>query len=224
MKFKFSWASSYWLFEQGTCSSKEFDELWADQEVRNDWYLGPVVQLPRIKELIEAICCSGGEMSAKQTAQRFWVRVNKQGPDDCWEWQGAYDKTGYARVGWNNRYYLVHRISAWLSGLIPSPDKPKSAQDPTHVLHTCDNRKCCNPNHFFLGTYSDNQRDAYKKGRRRLPVGELNGSAKLTREQVNAIRKRYKQGEKQVELRKIYNMSLSAISKIIHNKTYRDVL
>lgn len=62
------------------------------------------------------------------------------------------------------------------------------------VLHKCDNRKCCNPNHLFLGSMSTNQKDAYAKGRKVQPRSK-HVNAKLSPEQVRAIRYRYAQGE-----------------------------
>jgi hypothetical protein len=57
------------------------------------------------------------------------------------------------------------------------------------VMHTCDNRLCCNPDHLRLGSHSDNMADMKAKGRRkRIATGSANGRAKLTLEQVVAIR------------------------------------
>jgi hypothetical protein len=64
------------------------------------------------------------------------------------------------------------------------------------VCHKCDTPACVNPNHLFLGTYTDNMRDAARKGRmnwkpgekRNLPLGEHNPASVLTVEQVRDIR------------------------------------
>lgn len=112
-------------------------------------------------------------MSPRQTPESFWARVNVCGPDECWEWQGCCNNTGYGTVGWHGTNYTAHRVAAWLEGLVDDPAAPAKKTDPGHVLHSCDNRPCCNPGHFFLGTYGDNQIDAYAKGRRAQPQGSI---------------------------------------------------
>lgn len=75
---------------------------------------------------------------------------------------------------------LAHR-AAWIAefGEIPSGQ---------YVLHKCDNPRCCNPAHLFLGTLQDNNEDRKNKGRNVLFSGELNGNAKLSEDTVRAIR------------------------------------
>lgn len=57
------------------------------------------------------------------------------------------------------------------------------------VLHSCDNRRCCNPQHLRQGTPKQNSHDSVKRGRNTRLRGEHNGKAKLTRRQVESIRK-----------------------------------
>lgn len=108
-----------------------------------------------------------------------------------------------------------------MEGLVDDPAAPAKKTDPGHVLHSCDNRPCCNPGHFFLGTYGDNQIDAYAKGRRAQPQGEHHANAKLTYDQAAEIRKRYSEGEKQVPLSKEYNVTQRVISLIVRGESYR---
>lgn len=91
------------------------------------------------------------------------------------------------------------------------------------VLHKCDNRKCCNPEHLFLGSMRANLLDAYRKGRKSQPQsGHVN--AKLTPEQVKDIRATYDAGGvRQVDLAKQYGVSQRAISLVVRRETYRDV-
>ncbi len=162
-------------------------------------------------------------MSLKQTAESFWVRVQgAEGQENgCWEWQGSRNSTGYGTVSWNGKVYTAHRISAWLSGLVESPTRPPRAQDKAHVLHKCDNRKCCNPTHFFIGSYSDNQLDAYAKKRRASTKGENNANAKLTNIQAAEIRKIYESnGFTQEQLANKFGVSQRVISLVVRGETY----
>lgn len=159
-------------------------------------------------------------MSRKQTPESFWARVTPN-PDGCWEWQGGCNSTGYGSVAWHGNVYTAHRIAAWLSGLVVSPSAPESSRESTHVLHKCDNRRCCNPDHFFLGSFTDNMKDAYGKRRKQQPKGQHHANAKLTNEQASEIRKRYAAGEFQIPLAKEYKVSQRAISLIVRGESYK---
>ena len=160
-------------------------------------------------------------MSKKQTPETFWAKVNKGADDECWEWTGCVSSSGYGTTSWHGAHYTAHRVAAWLSGLVKSPSRPAHSRDKGHVLHRCDNRRCCNPNHFFLGTFSDNMADAYHKKRKVQPKGEAHTNAKLTNEQAAEIRQRYAAGEFQVPLAKEYGVSQRAISLIVRGETYK---
>jgi len=90
----------------------------------------------------------------------LWIRTMndliRKAVDDCFEWRGGKSE-GYGRKHFNGRTQFTHRIAwEWANGPIP---------EGMCVLHTCDNRACCNPNHLFLGTKGDNARDMCSKGR-----------------------------------------------------------
>jgi hypothetical protein len=91
-----------------------------------------------------------------QDIKKFWARVDAKSPEECWLWTGTYNGNYgvFKRLG---RMIRAPRIAYFL----------KNAKDPfpLFVCHTCDNPPCCNPRHFFLGTNTDNQRDAAKKNR-----------------------------------------------------------
>jgi len=92
------------------------------------------------------------------------------------------------------------------NGPIPQSDGYHGAV----VMHTCDNRLCCNPRHLRLGSQADNVRDMDVKGRRVTapPVGEKHHMSKLTDQDVIDIRL---SGESDVELAKKYGMTSEAI-------------
>lgn len=161
-------------------------------------------------------------MSAKQTAESFWGRVlgDRRERNGCWEWQGARNSTGYGSVAWHGKVYTAHRVAAWLTGLVESPSAPANSRDKTHILHKCDNPACCNPSHFFLGSFSDNMRDAYVKKRKSQPKGEAHTNAKLTNKQATKIRKLYEVGMTQTVLANKFGVSQRVISLIIRKETY----
>lgn len=162
-------------------------------------------------------------MAKKQTAESFWARVqgDRRKRNGCWEWQGACNNTGYGTVAWHGKVYTAHRVAAWLSDLVTDPARPTSSKEKTHVLHKCDNRKCCNPTHFFIGSYSDNQLDAYAKKRKTQPKGENHANAKLTNKQAEEIRRVYgAHGLTQKQLASKFGVSQRAISLIVRGETY----
>jgi HNH endonuclease len=109
--------------------------------------------------------------------ERFWAKVDKS--DGCWNWNGCLNEHGYGLFGINNRSKLAHRIAYKIT--IKDPDN-------LCVLHKCDNPKCVNPAHLFLGTKKENTQDMLKKGRDYKPVGERSTTSKLTISDVVLIR------------------------------------
>lgn len=80
---------------------------------------------------------------------------------DCWEWNRKLQASGYGYFTYKNKAILAHRFSYWLfNGTIPHG---------LMVCHKCDNRKCVNPDHLFLGDSSTNVHDMIKKGRHSPP-------------------------------------------------------
>lgn len=158
-------------------------------------------------------------MSAKQTPDSFWAKVKKS--RGCWEWQGSLNSTGYGNVLWSGKPYTAHRVAAWLLGMVDTPTAPKNRKDYGFIMHTCDNRKCCNPTHFVVGTYSENQRDAYNKQRKSQPRGQYHANAKLTNQQAEAIRTAYTKGQTQMKLAVKYGVSQRVVSLIVRGKSYK---
>lgn len=122
---------------------------------------------------------------------RFLAKVNRiTGPvykdlGRCWTWTGKVDKGGYGRIISKTKGTTkAHRLSWMLfNGSVP---------DGLCVLHRCDNPRCVNPSHLFLGTNLDNIEDRNNKGRSKGARGESSGTAKLTSAQVLEIRRRHR--------------------------------
>ena len=149
------------------------------------------------------------DFSSPTLAVRFWAKVKRGAPNECWEWQARKLPRGYGIIGAGGKYgkSLLATHVAWFLATGNIPDK--------FVLHHCDNPKCVNPNHLFLGTHQDNMADQKKK--KRHCYGENHQWAKLTAEQVKEIRKRRILGETLMDIAKDYGVTYQLISKIAKN-------
>ena len=125
-------------------------------------------------------------MPAISTPARFWSKVQKGGSDDCWPYVGA-TSCGYGHVSFQRKTWRAHRLAFALThGGIP---KNEAQHHGTVIMHTCDNRRCCNPAHLVAATQGENLADMRAKGREGyhgLP-GSRNSNASVTQEHVRSI-------------------------------------
>lgn len=148
----------------------------------------------------------------RQQQARFesYIPLNPD-PDECWEWESCITNAGYPSFGIGQDKFYAHR-------LMYCQHYGKDPGD-LHVLHNCDNPKCMNPNHLFLGTDADNQADKQEKGRD-FKSDDTYCSASLTSEQIVAIRE---STDTNIDLANKYGMSDGSISLIKSGKTYVSV-
>jgi len=145
--------------------------------------------------------------------KRFWNKIEKKEPDKCWIWKGAKQKSGYGRFKINGKLYLAHRVCYELTfGIIPNN---------LWVLHKCDNPKCVNPHHLFLGTRSDNMNDALKKGRLKITLDKLHKSnphKKINSNQIKEIKILIQNGSTEREIGKLFNICHQSVNYIKHRE------
>ncbi len=147
------------------------------------------------------------------------IKVDKK--SGCWEWNGALDRGGYGSFSIARKWWSVHRASWFLhNGQIP---------DGMHVLHRCDNRKCANPEHLFLGTHKDNMSDRNSKGRQRSGghknVGDNNGMACLSNDDVIGIKRMLGGGTvKQKDIARLFGVSPQIINDIAHGRRWQKLM
>lgn len=133
-------------------------------------------------------------------------------PHECWEWNAYCGGPGYGQIGIGGyKLEYAHRL-AWMLTYGEVPDG-------LFVLHRCDNRRCCNPMHLFLGTNAGNMADCCMKGR--TSRGELRPQAILTEVDVDTIRKRCEAGETCKAIGDEYGIARTTVSGIKHHYSWR---
>ena len=118
----------------------------------------------------------------KSNSRRFFALFDKTNEEQCWNWKGGFMQSGlaYGRLYFEGKPQLAHRISWQIhKGAIP---------ENMCVLHKCDNPKCVNPSHLYLGDHKDNAQDRESRNRRKILKGEEVLNSKLTPNEVLQIR------------------------------------
>lgn len=137
------------------------------------------------------------------TWQRFMSKVEKT--DECWLWK-ASTRSGYGQFAIKKGAITgAHRFAFTL---FVGP-----IQEGKWVLHECDNPRCVNPFHLFLGTAKENNADSVRK--RRHCFGERRSNAKLTDAKVLAMRARYLAGETYRELSQAFDVSVGRVKRVV---------
>lgn len=149
-----------------------------------------------------------------ETIARFWQKVQKRGPDECWEWTGCRNPKGYGAFAIKKKPRRPNRIVLTLAlgrNLLPNE----------LACHTCDNPPCCNPAHLFVGSAAENTHDMISKGR--ASRGEKNPGSKITEADVRRIRE-LGATVSQAKLAEIYGLGGATISRIINRRRWAYVL
>lgn len=149
-----------------------------------------------------------------EDVKRFWDKVAIGGENECWAWTAGLRGKGYGSFWLDGKTRKTNRVAYKLAnGPIP---------EGLHVLHTCDNCLCVNPDHLWLGTHADNMDD--RQARDRQAKGESVGTSKLTREQVVEIRERYSAGgATQAALGEEYGVSSSLVGRVVRRECWGHV-
>jgi len=144
----------------------------------------------------------------KPIEERFLEKVIRKN-GECWEWDGFRSPAGYGMIYSNisKGPICAHRYSyEFYKGPIPNG---------MYVCHKCDNPECCNPDHLFIGTNSENIIDCLKKNRH--PIRKL----KLWT--VLEIRRLYEEGWTFAHISRVLNQEKSNVRKIALRQTWKYV-
>jgi len=187
--------------------------------------------------LIQAInSLSEAERAALE--KRFWSKVDKRGPDECWPWMASRLTAGYGQFwvgpGSKGKRHTAHRV-AFVLGTRVDPGEGRS-RGSLVVCHRCDNPPCCNPAHLFVGTQHDNCLDMAIKGRstlgdrnpsrlypERLRRGERNQLSRLTDEQAREIASMPSSRDVCEELARKYGVHPMTIWRVRAGRTFAHI-
>jgi hypothetical protein len=144
----------------------------------------------------------------RDVADRLFDKFTVDPETECWNWSGSTVCGGYGQIGMGSRQagdlrVVNAHIASWLIHFGP-------IEPGLFVCHRCDNRRCVNPDHLFLGTKADNSRDMVTKGRQ--AVGFRLPQTKLSDEEILAIRGA--SGVSQLALAKRFGVSQGYVSMI----------
>jgi len=145
----------------------------------------------------------------RSAEERFWAKVERKGPDECWPWTGGR-RAGYGHlVVWEcgrKRWVSAHRwVYAWAHGPIA---------EGLCVLHSCDVPECVNPKHLRTGTKKENSGDMVRRRRFR------NRGSVLTEDAVREIRRRHAQGDSQASMAREFGVNPVSINAVVHRRTW----
>lgn len=164
---------------------------------------------------------------AERDAARFWAKVDRRGPDECWLWKGPkIRRTEHYSQGHfylRGRSVLAHRYALW------------GNEGPADMvaMHRCDVPLCCNPAHLVPGTQLQNNADMLAKGRtargtksgahtkpERRRRGTDHGQSKLTDADVLEIRRRVAAGERRVVVAADFGIHVRNVSRIVSGEAW----
>lgn len=162
---------------------------------------------------------------ARLQMDRFWPKVRRGAPDECWPWLAGKDKDGYGKFQ--------------VTGRGPAPGVPRPVQKHVRahklvwelengplarglvIRHSCDNAACCNLAHLTSGTQAQNRSDSVRRGRE--PRGERKPNTRISDAAAYEIRVRAASGATYAELAAEYGVHRSVIGMIVRRTNFRHV-
>jgi hypothetical protein len=131
--------------------------------------------------------------------RRFWSKVSRGEPHECWLWKGYKQRSGYGQFGFRGEVVYAHRF-AYIASIGDIPEG-------MFVCHTCDIPSCCNPAHLYVGTQRDNMRDASVRGRTR--------TSRYTASQVDEMRRLHDSGLSYQKIARRYKVAHATIRELV---------
>ena len=169
--------------------------------------------------------------------ERFWKKVNKDGPvqghcehlGPCWIWMASKRNKGYGAFCYAKNGIVIHgRAHRYVWELYYGP-----ISEGLCVLHACDTPACVNPSHLWLGTKADNNADMIQKGRKvkggtyaagKYKHGKHHHNARLDAEKICRIRQTYAGGITSLsKIAQEYGLATSHVYRIVKRQAWRHI-
>jgi hypothetical protein len=163
----------------------------------------------------------GRSLAHKPQGVRLRAQIDASGgPGACHPWTGTKNKDRYGIIRWNGRDRRVSNVLLEIEYGDDVLDGGKIG------CHTCDNPPCCNIRHLYPGTRGTNHADSVRRGRASNPPirrGAAHHNAKLTEDQVRAMRTDRERGDTLSVLAGRYGVSVPVVSKICRHEIWTHV-
>lgn len=147
--------------------------------------------------------------------QRFWSKVDRRGPDECWPWRGGFFDSGYGQ------FHITKPRTSRGAHIVSWEYANGSLGNGLQVNHTCDQRFCVNPRHLYAGSQQQNMTD--KVARNRQARGSGHGTAKIAEAQAREILVRANGGERGATIARAMGISRNTVYRCISRKNWKHV-
>lgn len=162
---------------------------------------------------LKGTCTNPWRITDEGFPLHFWSKASvTANPEACWEWQMTIDENGYGSMCVDGQSDKAHRVAWRLAN-------GRNIKEGMFILHSCDNRRCVNPNHLREGTQSENMADMVLRGRSR----QVEGRRKITVEEVREIKRRLQNGSRVIDVANDFRQSWSIIGNIKSGRSWKHV-
>lgn len=153
----------------------------------------------------------------ERLARRFLSYVDQSEPEGCWRWEGRRDAAGYGLIQVGKHGAPLTARATHVAWFFATGEFIPAGYG---ALHSCDNPPCVRFAHLFLGTPADNMADKMRKGRHRVLRGTATSMARLTEEDVRAIRA---STDSYSTLACRFGVAVTTVFYVRHRRTWRHV-
>jgi HNH endonuclease len=140
------------------------------------------------------------------------VKCEREELGNCWNWQGSSDGKGYGHLRFEGYDYRAPRL-VW--SIFHGPIPPGLI-----IRHKCDNPRCIREDHLELGTYTDNSRDMYERGRAASTAGSLHGNTRITEDIASKILEASNKGNSDWTVGNLFGVSAHVVRNIATGETW----